>query len=275
MMKGEKVIKILYTDLDGTLLNSQKQISNYTKEIFDLWNKAGNKLVLSSGRDINSIKEVRKSLGLLYPGMYLIGYNGGQIYECDTNQTIYRVSLTLEQTHHIMEEAKIHGIHCHTYSDTNIVSSSDDEELHYYKRVITTPVIISENVTDVLKEGPCKCIAIDTKNPERLENLRKSLLDWCNKENISMTYSNPYYLEVFPSASGKGNAVTKLNEILQIDRMNSIAAGDALNDLSMIEAAGVGIAMVNACEELKKAALITTHDDNDHDGLAKCILNLI
>ena len=76
--------KILFTDLDGTFLNKEKQIGDYTREVMDTFTKAGNKLVLCSGRDINSVRSVKEYLHLDYPGMYLIGYNGGQIVECDT-----------------------------------------------------------------------------------------------------------------------------------------------------------------------------------------------
>ena len=84
-------------------------------------------------------------------------------------------------------------------------------------------------------------------------------------------YSSDYYLELIPKESGKGASLIKLCEILGIPRENSIAAGDAGNDLSMIKAAGTGIAMINGMEEVKAAADVITETDNDHDGLAPFI----
>lgn len=267
--------KILFTDLDGTLLNEQKQISDYTREVLDAWAKAGHKLVLCSGRDINSVKSVKEYLHLDFSGMYLIGYNGGQIYDCDNQKTIYKIALSLEQVTHIMEEAARFGIHVHSYTDTHIVSPADTEELHYYQRVIKTPVIFSPDVTAVMTEGPCKCLAVELKNPKDLEDFRLSLLPWATEEGITMIYSSPCYLEFFPSSSGKGAAVKTLCKLLDINPYFSVAAGDAQNDISMIEAAGFGIAMCNGSEDVKMAATTITAYDNDHDGLAHVLYDLI
>ncbi len=108
--------KILFTDLDGTLLNSQKQIGSYTREVLTAWTEAGHKLVLCSGRDINSVADVKRDLQLDLPGMYLIGYNGGQIFDCEKKETIHKITLTLPQTRHLLSEAEKWGIHIHTYS---------------------------------------------------------------------------------------------------------------------------------------------------------------
>ena len=270
-----KKTKILFTDLDGTLLNSEKQIGDYTRKVLDLWAKAGHKLVLCSGRDINSVRSVKEYLNLNYPGMYLIGYNGGQIVDCETGKTIYQVSLTYDQILYVKEAAEKWGLHFHTYTDTNIISPSDDEALHYYQRVIKTPVIISEDVKEVKESGSCKCLIIELHDLEKSEAFRKSLLPWAEKEGITLLYSNPYYLEVFPSVSGKGASVKKLCELLSINPALSVAAGDAGNDISMIEEAGMGIAMANGSEDIKMAATTITAYDKDHDGLAHALYDLI
>lgn len=270
-----KKTKILFTDLDGTLLTDDKQISAYTKDVLDQWTAAGHKLVLCSGRDLNSVKDVKRDLNLNYPGMYLIGYNGGQIYDCDQKKTLYKVTLTLPQLAHIIEEAKKFGIHYQTYTDSHIIAPCDSAALRRYQKVIKTPVIFHEDIMAEMKTEPCKCLAIELDDLKRLEALRLSLLPYAEKENISMVYSNPYYLEMFPAISGKGASVKKLCQILNINPCFSVAAGDAQNDLSMIEAAGMGIAMKNGCEEVKAAATMITDFDNNEDGLAKALIDLI
>lgn len=307
--------KILFTDLDGTLLNSDKQIGSYTREVLRAWTAAGHKLVLCSGRDINSVTDVKNYLGLDLPGMYLIGYNGGQIYDCTARKTLFKTTLTIPQTLHIIGEAEKAGVHVHTYSDTHIIACREDEELHYYKHAISTPVLLCpelamgdalamdddgktdseanhkaggkangktnskastrDSLVPVLGEGPCKCIGIELKDAEKLERFRLSLLPWAEKEKISMIYSSPIYLEFFPSASGKGAALKTLCKLLGIHPYFSVAAGDAQNDLSMIEASGMGIAMSNAAEAVRFAATTITPYDNDHDGLAHALVDLI
>ena len=125
------------------------------------------------------------------------------------------------------------------------------------------------------QSGACKCIAIELEDKEKLEAFRTSLLPWAKEEGITMLYSNPYYLELFPSASGKGAAVKKLCEMLGINPLLSIAAGDAENDISMIQAAGMGIAMINGTDDVKNVATTITEFDNNHDGLAHTLVDLI
>lgn len=270
-----KHTKILFTDLDGTLLNNQRQISDYTRDVLKKWCESGHKLVLCSGRAIDSIKDIKESLGLDFPNMYLIGYNGGQIYDYDSQETLYKVTLTLAQTTYIVEAALKADIHIQTYSDTHVITPQNDEAWAYYHSGCNSAVIFCENVLDVLTESPCKCLAVELKGTEKLENFRLSLLPWAEKEGISMMYSNPNYLEFFPSISGKGTAVKNLCRLLNISPCFSVAAGDAQNDLSMIEAAGMGIAMLNGSDDVKMAATTITSYDNDHDGLAHALIDLI
>lgn len=267
--------KILFTDMDGTLLNHEKEVTPYTREVLARWTAAGHKLVLCSGRDVNNLKYMKEQLKLDYAGMYLIGYNGGEIYDCQTKETLYRIGLKKEQVSHVMELAAEYRIHFHTYSETSIVSPTMDEGLAYYQRFINTHTVIEPDVLSVLDVEPCKCLLIERKDTDRLEKLRQALLPWAQEEGITLVYSNPYYLEVFPSASGKGAAVLKLCELLGINPLFSLAAGDAENDLSMIVQAGTGIAMANATPELQKAATTVTLYDNDHDGLARTIEGMI
>jgi len=262
-----EMTKILFTDLDGTLLTEDKQISHYTRQILDKWCQAGHKLVLCSGRPLPSIQEARETLRLNYPGMYLIGFNGGCIYECDTDRILYKDGLTLEQSAYVLHAAKAAGIYCHTYSDTEILSPKDGEELAFYRRNIHLPVRFSQEPSTLLTSAPCKCLAIELYDREKLERFRLSLVPWAEGK-CTLVYSNQYLLEIFPSTSGKGSAVKKLCSILGIPLSDSFAAGDQHNDISMLKAAGCGIAMKNGADAVKKAADVITAKDNDHDGLA-------
>ncbi len=91
-------------------------------------------------------------------------------------------------------------------------------------------------------------------------------------DKLTLLYSNPYYMEIFPSEAGKGSAVKRLADILGIPVENTYAAGDEQNDISMIEAAGCGIAMANATEAVNTIADVLTTLDNNTDGLAEFIL---
>ena len=200
-MNKQPYPQIFFTDLDGTLLTTNKKITPATMDALGQWTEAGNKLALSSGRAIESVNHVRTTLGLNFPGMYLIGCNGSEIYDCDSDAVISRTALTFPQTALIMETARQQGVHCHTYTDTHIISPADTEELHYYRRGILTPIIICEDVLSALDKEPCKCIAIEIHEKEKLEHFRQTLLPLV-KEEVSLLYSNDQYLEIFPGSSG-------------------------------------------------------------------------
>lgn len=263
--------RIFFTDLDGTLLTKEKNITPATMNALRKWSEAGHKFAVCTGRAMDSAKDVKRTLGLDFPGTYLIGYNGGEIYDCDNATVISRTPLTMEQAALVARVAREHGIHCQTYTDHNIISPADDEELHFYQRAIHTPAIISKNVTDALDKPPCKLVAIELHDKEKIEDFRQALQPMVDGE-LNLIYSNDRYLEIFPAQSGKGAAVEILCRHLGIPVAASLAAGDEANDISMIETAGIGIAMSNARESVKAVADIITETDNDHDGLAPVLL---
>ncbi len=259
-------VKVFFTDLDGTLLTDDKTISPVTYEVLERWTRNGNKLVLCSGRALDSISHVRKNLKLNFDNVYLIGCNGGEIYDCTSERILSRVTLPVDTVLEAFRLAKEHDIYLQTYSRSHILTSKAGAELKYYRQIIHTPYLLSENISDLLKEEPCKCLAIELEDPGKLERFRQTVAKRFEKE-LTVLYSNPQYLELFPSNSGKGRGVRWLCSYLGIPLINSLAAGDEINDISMLEAAGLSIAMSNGRESVKKSADVITPADNNHDGL--------
>lgn len=266
--------KVFFTDIDGTLLSKDRIITPATLNAVKAWTLAGNKFVLCSGRAMDSVKHVKSTLKLDFPGMFLIGYNGGEIYDCAEDKVISRIPISLEQVAFIMKKAKELNIYCQTYTDTHIISPAEGEELSFYQRAIHSPVIVCEDIISALDQEPCKCLAIEIQDGDKLESFRQSLLPLIGNE-ISLLYSNKKYLEIYPAISGKGAAVVTLCKYLNIPISNTLAAGDAANDITMIQTAAVGIAMLNATDEVKKSADIITETDNSHDGLAPILLKYL
>ena len=176
--------------------------------------------------------------------MNLICYNGAIIYECDTGKTVFRIGIPLDMIPGIFKTAADHNIHCHTYA--------------------------ADDIAGALEEDPCKVIAVELHDAEKLERFRKAI-DSSIGDKVTTVYSNPYYLEIFMKEAGKGSAVKRLAGYLDIPIGNTYAAGDEKNDISMIEAAGCGIAMINASDDVKAYADVVTSLDNDHDGLEEFI----
>ncbi|MCR5179391.1 MAG: Cof-type HAD-IIB family hydrolase [Lachnospiraceae bacterium] len=272
-------MKIFFSDLDGTLLNDRKKIDDRTRSALERFIEAGNAFAVSTGRAMDSAMMVRDELELFYPRTFLIGYNGAQIYDCARNETIRRVCLDRRLVKQAFQLAKKRGIHIHTYNETHIITPVNDDPadmecVAYYRRVIKSPVIFTDDIFAHMEYPPCKCIAIELHDRDRLEAYRQELAGIVGNR-ITLIYSSPYYLELFDPGAGKGSAVTELCGYLGIDTSSAIAAGDQENDQSMIETAGVGIAMRNGDPAVWEHADIVTDEDNNHNGLAKYLEALI
>lgn len=259
--------KIFFADLDGTLLNKQKQITPLTYQTLKEWTDKGHKLVLCSGRALDSVIHVRETLGLGdFSNMYLIGYNGGEIYDCTSKTLLNRVALSYEAAKKCFEIAKKLDIHIQTFSDTHIITEKEDEELIYYKKAVHTPAIFTDDFMSYLDKEPCKCLAIFLNNKELMKDFSEEIKKELGDEVNVMT-STPNFIEMFPISSGKGFSVKWLCNHLNIPLENALAAGDEMNDLSMIETAGVGIAMSNGRDFIKEIADVVTESDHNDDGL--------
>lgn len=267
-------MKLLFTDLDGTLLNNKSLVSPGTKAFLDEFLAAGNRLILSSGRPTDSVLEVKDNAGLSWPGILLSCYNGAQVYDCDSRRTIMAKRLPLSYVSYLQEQAARQHLHIQTYQEHAVVSPADDEEIRFYRTKIHVPLVVSPVLTDALTDGPYKMLAADLHDHDRLEAFRTDIAGW-SQDKIQTIYSNDKYLELFRLDAGKGNALRFVCDYFGEPLSNAYAAGDAENDISMLQAAGCGIAMCNAPDPVKTAADVVTRFDNDQDGLAETMRRLL
>ena len=265
---------ILFSDLDETLLNEDSLVSDYTKEVLTKWNAAGHRLALSSGRPLDSILQVKEHAGLNFPGMYVIANNGALVYDCDRQEAVRALTFPTEWVDHLQKEAKEMGIHIQTYTEHAIISEAEDEEIRFYRQRIRIPLILSSKLSDALEHDPYKMLAIHLTDHELLEQFRTKMAPWAEGK-LQMIFSTPRYLEIFSGRAGKGSAVTWLCDYLRIPIEESYAAGDQANDISMLEAAGCGIAMCNGTEEIRQAADVVTQKSNRESGLAEYLMTLL
>ena len=284
-------MKILFTDLDDTLLNSDKNISKHTYSALIKMLSQGNKLVLASGRPVSSILEVKEKLNLPDENVYITAFNGALLYDCKAGKVLSEERVDLKLAQELYDKATAAGFHIHTYDENNnIISNHDDKELAYYRRHICGEAKITDRLADVMEKGPFKLLAIsfdildgDDKKQVNggdavshgLDKFKKDFLVTELGSNFSCVFSHPTYLEFFSSNAGKGKGLIKLCDVLGIPVENSIAAGDAENDLSMIEAAGTGVCMSNGAPMLKEHADYITTNDQNHDGIAEVIERFI
>lgn len=263
---------LLFTDMDGTLLLSNSTVSPAMKEALNRMTAAGHHLILSSGRPLPSILEVRKNEGIDYPNMLIISNNGALVYDCDRREPILECRICPKDVEYIISTAEAEGVHIHGYTAEKIVCHELNDELRFYTRRIHMPLQCVEDIAAALPNGSYKLQAIHLTDKSVLENLREKLLANSDiGERVQIIFSNDQYLEILPVEAGKGNALRFVRDFLPAPHSHTFAAGDAENDISMIEAAHIGIAMANGDAPVKACADIITEKSNDKDGLIEIL----
>jgi len=274
-MKKALNTKILFTDLDETLLDSKKAISERTRnKIIEMLAK-GNHFVLASGRSTNSILDVLKMLDIQradLPGkIYMTAYNGAVIYDCTNQFVIEQYAVPIPTAQAVFDMALKKGIHIQTYTDTHIISCAQDKELAFYKKAIKSPYKVATELDKELNHAPFKLLAIVLDDRSRLEDLRREVEESDIAKDITCAFSSSRYLEFYNKRAGKGNALRNLCDAIPVHRKNSIAVGDEENDITMIETAAVGVCMANGSPIVKESANYITKQDNNHDGIVEII----
>ncbi len=269
MTESKNSTKILFTDLDGTLLNDQKQICPENRKAIDRALAAGHKIVITTGRPLVSAQKLSQELGLISEGCYSISFNGGIIYDCYKERVIFEQTLPHEDVRKLMNEAQKAGIHAQTYSDTCVIAEKPNEDFDRYASIIH---IDKKIVPDVLKElgtkRPPKVLMI--ADHKRLEQFRLDTQSW-REGKIDAIFSCANYLEFLPYGVSKGNALKILCNLLCLPLSASIAAGDEQNDISMIQTAHIGAVMKNASDQMKTYGNYITLHDNNHGAIAEII----
>ena len=265
-------MKLFFTDLDSTLLNDQKQISENLKQGLRKMLANGNKFIITSGRPLQSIIELKDSFDLgTNDGVFISANNGALIYDCANQKIIHREYISLELAKKVMAIANKHNVHTHTYDDVDMISTVFDDEVLFYENKIKLPARIVENLDDAipLKIVP-KVMTVCLNDFDRFIPLNKELKATFSDELITF-FSCPQYLEVTSSKAGKGSSVRFICNLLGASLDDAYAIGDEENDMSMILAAGTGIAMKNAIPAIIEAADYVTTTNNNEDGALEAL----
>ncbi len=261
-------MKIVVLDLDGTLTNSKKELSERNRLALIKLQQNGEKVVLASGRPTYGIVPLAKELELEKFGGYILSYNGGVIIDCCTGKELYSNVLPSELIAPLYEASKECDTTILSYDAEYIVTENGEDkfvgiEAHLNKMKV-------KEVDDFLNyfSTPLpKCLAVgDPARVVELEAGLKSRFDGV----MNIYRSEPFFLELVPLGIDKAQSLSVLLEKIGGEREDMIAFGDGFNDLSMIQYAGVGVAMANAQDEVKRHADVIALS-NDEDGVADYI----
>lgn len=260
--------KILVLDLDGTLTNHKKEITPKTKAAIMEMQKQGHTVVLASGRPTRGVDPIRKELELDRYDGYTLAFNGARITRCSTNEVIYQQTLPEEIVPELFAMAKQEGIGMMTYDEQGIIANRHEDEFMDIEAMINQVQIRHfDDLTAHLTQPVNKCLG--TAPVDIAPAIEKKFYDRFS-DRINVSRSEAFFIELVPKGVDKAASLAKLCEILGRSRDDMIACGDGFNDISMIEFAGLGVAMENAQEPVKKVADYITRS-NEEDGVAHVI----
>ncbi len=260
--------KLIATDLDGTLNNDRKTIDPPTADALKDAQRRGIRVVLASARPLPGLYRERDALDLQAHGGVLMAYNGGRIADAATGETL--ASVTMEKG----DAAKV----LRALETLPVTPILDDGQVFYvtdangYKvpyecannRMSCVEV---PNLADFLHFAPCKILM--SVEPSALRAVQREIAALL-PAGLIVVQTAPFYLEVCPAAVNKGVGLLAVCGALGIDPAQTIAFGDSQNDIDMLRAAGMGIAMGNADEEVRAAADRVTLSNNEN-GIAHAL----
>lgn len=275
-------IKVILMDVDGTLANSEKKVTPETRDALLKAQDAGVLLVLASGRTGNGLKYYANELEMGKHHGLLICNNGAMVIDDQTKEVLFSQALSVEQGKEVLEHLK-------QFDVCPVVAKG---EYMYVNNVFNNTILRDGKPWNVLeyesRGNGYKLCEID------------DLAAWCDFEiskiltygdpdylqehfeemkapfgdRINSMFTAPFYYEYTATGVDKTKAIKKAIEISGYTADEMIAFGDAQNDKTMVEYAGIGVAMGNATEELKAVADYVT-DDLDHDGIAKALYHFM
>ena len=265
--------KILVLDIDGTLTTSEKEISPETKKGLIHIQERGHLVMLASGRPTPGMMKYAKELELEKYGGYLLSFNGARIINCSTGEIVFQKTLPRHVIPSLYRFAKDHDLGLLTYYGDYIVSGNKmDEYVEIESRINGIPVRQVGDFVDFVDFDVNKCLM--TAPPEKAEQCVK-LLQEKYKDTLSIYRSEPFFIEIMPKNVDKATSLDRMLETVGLSRENVICCGDGYNDITMIEYAGVGVAMQNARKEVKQAADYVTEKTNDQDGIVEVVEKFI
>ena len=272
-----KQIKMVAFDLDGTLLNSEKKISEVTKKALEQAIEQGIVVLPATGRPLVGVPQELKE----FPGIqYAVTANGARVVNIKTGETVCESTLSLEMVEKVLDIFDQYD--CHQEIFANGVSYANEnrkENIYdYFKSAHHAEYTLNTRQFVGSVRMKSRELGMPLEKVQAMFRDTASFLDTKNKldqlEGIVATDAIGNNWEVNKEGTDKGNALIELGKVLGIERDEIMAFGDGMNDYAMIKKVGFGVVMENGVPELKEIASYIT-ETNDEDGVAKAIQKFV
>ena len=262
-------MKYLILDVDGTLTNSKKELTDKTYEaLMDIQEK-GNKIVIASGRPTPGIGWIVDRLKLREYGGYALCFNGAKVLDLKNDRIIYQNIFPGEYIAPLYEYALKHDMGMITYEgDTVIHGTRPDDYMRFEANLNFMKLKKIDDFVDYITFDVNKCLF--TATPDKAPALENELAEMY-KDRLSIYRSEEFFIEAMPLGVDKAASLDKLFTAIGVNVEDTIACGDGFNDMSMIKYAHVGVCMKNGQQVVKEAADYVTEKTNDEDGLVEVI----
>ena len=262
--------KMIVLDLDGTLTNRNKEITPKTKETLMKAQEQGKIVVLASGRPTYGVMPLAEELHLEDYGGYILSFNGGIIMNCKTKEVVFSRQIPAESNGKIIDLAQENNVSILTYENRTLLTNRPEDQYVQLESRINILKIISMT-TEELKayvtfSVPKFLMTDDGDYLAMVEPKVKAALG----KNFSVYRSDPFFLEILPKGIDKAQSLERLLAVIGVKREEMIACGDGYNDLTMVQYAGLGVAMGNGVLPVRKAADYITLT-NEEDGVAHVV----
>lgn len=261
---------MLVLDMDDTLLTDDHKISDLNKKVLLEAQAKGVYVVLASGRPTTAMTAYAKELELDLNDSYMLSFNGAIVSRVKDDLVLFEQKLTVEQIHDLYDYSVNRKTHIITYLDDVIISETDSEFIEIEKEITGMTHRKVPSFKDAIDRPAVKCILLE--EPHYLKSLEADLK--ATMPHLSVSMSKPFFLEVAQNGIDKAASLKFLAQKLGILQEEIIAVGNAGNDLTMIEYAGLGVWVDNVTPELRdRADLIVA--SNNNDGVAEVVLKYI
>lgn len=233
----------------------------------------GVRIVLASGRPTYGLMPLAKTLELGNYGGFVLSYNGCQIIKAQNGEILFERRINPEMLPYLEKKARKNGFAIFTYHDDTLITDSPDNEYIKNEALLNNLKIIKEDeFSTAIDFAPCKCMLVSDKEKALIgleQHWEKRLAG-----TLDAFRSEPYFLEVVPCGVNKANTLGALLEHLGVTREEVIAVGDGVCDVTMLQLAGMGVAMGHSQDSVKVCAdYVTT--SNEEDGVALAVEKLI
>lgn len=258
--------KMVVLDVDGTLLTNEKTVTARTRATLIRVQQMGIKVVLASGRPTYGVVGLAKELELDKNGGYILSYNGGQIINVQTNELLFEKRIDPEFIPYLERKAQKNGFAIFTYrEDEMLTNDASNERVLQEARLNGMQLRETDRFSEEVSFHPWK-VMLSSDDEKALVSLEEH---WKKRlaGTLDVFRSETYFLEVVPQFIDKANTLSVLLEKLNIPSADIVAIGDGVCDVTMIQLAGLGIAMGNAQDSVKACADVITLS-NEEDGVA-------